>query len=46
VENDPLFTIHANDRARLEAARQRLVAAVAWSDTTVAASPHTLKIIE
>jgi pyrimidine-nucleoside phosphorylase len=46
VENDPLFTIHANDRARLEAARQRLVAAVAWSDTTVAASPHTLRIIE
>ena len=43
---EPLFTVHANDRAHLEAARQRLLAAVIWSDTAVAAPPHTLKIIE
>jgi pyrimidine-nucleoside phosphorylase len=43
---DPLFTIHANDPARLEAARQRLLAAVAWSETRVSPQAHTLKIIE
>jgi pyrimidine-nucleoside phosphorylase len=43
---DPLFTIHANHQAKLDAARQRLLAAVAWSDTPVAIPPHTLKIIE
>ncbi len=43
---DPLLTIHANDRDKLEAARKRLLAAVSWSDTPVAAPSHTLKIIE
>ncbi len=43
---DPLFTLHANDRDKLEAARQRLLAAVTWSDTPVTKPPHTLKIIE
>lgn len=43
---DPLFTIHANDPAKLETARQRLLAAVAWSDSAVPAPPHTLMIIE
>jgi len=43
---DPLFTIHANAQDKLESARQRLLAAVAWSETPVAAPPHTLKIIE
>lgn len=43
---DSLFTIHANDRAKLETARQRLLAAVAWSDSAVPAPPHTLMIIE
>ncbi|MEW5960864.1 MAG: thymidine phosphorylase, partial [Chloroflexota bacterium] len=46
AEGDPLFTIHANERGRLEAARRRLLAAVAWSDTPVEPPPHTLKIIE
>jgi pyrimidine-nucleoside phosphorylase len=46
AEGDPLFTIHANDQAKLEAARQRLLAAVAWSETAVPALPHTLMIIE
>ncbi len=32
---DPLFTIHANDQARLEASRQRLLDAHLWSETPV-----------
>ena len=43
---DPLFTIHANAQDKLKSARQRLLAAVTWSETPVAAPPHTLKIIE
>jgi pyrimidine-nucleoside phosphorylase len=46
AKGDPLFTIHANDQAKLEAARERLLAAVAWSETAVSATPHTLMIIE
>jgi pyrimidine-nucleoside phosphorylase len=43
---DPLLTIHANDSTKLEAARQKLLAAVSWRDTPVAIPPHTLKIIQ
>ncbi len=43
---DPLFTIHANAQDKLESTRQRLLAAVTWSEMPVAAPPHTLKIIE
>jgi pyrimidine-nucleoside phosphorylase len=43
---DPLFTSHANTAGKLAAARDRLLAAVSWSDTPVSAPPHTLKIIE
>jgi pyrimidine-nucleoside phosphorylase len=45
-QGEPLFVIHANAPDKLEAARQRLLAAVAWSDAPVPAPPHTLKIIE
>jgi pyrimidine-nucleoside phosphorylase len=45
-EGDTLFTIHASSQAKLDAARQRLLAAVTWSNSTVIAPPHTLKIIE
>ncbi len=31
----PVFTIHANDETRLEAARQTLIEALAWSDEPV-----------
>jgi len=41
-----LFTIHANDQAKLETARARLLAAVRWSDEPVERPAHTLKIIE
>jgi pyrimidine-nucleoside phosphorylase len=43
---DPLFTIHANDQNKFEAARQRLLAAITWRETPVAAPPHILMIIE
>jgi pyrimidine-nucleoside phosphorylase len=43
---EPLFTVHANEQGELEAARQRLLSAVTWSDTSVEAPPHTLEIIE
>jgi pyrimidine-nucleoside phosphorylase len=43
---DPLFTIHASERGKLETAQQRLLVAVTWSDTAVPIPPHTLKIIE
>ncbi|MDX1522504.1 MAG: pyrimidine-nucleoside phosphorylase, partial [Anaerolineae bacterium] len=43
---DPLFTIHANDQAKLEAAKARLLQAVTWSESAVTAPPHTLEIIE
>jgi len=46
TEGDPLFTIHANDQAKLEAARQRLLAAVTWNGAAVPVPPHTLMIIE
>lgn len=42
----PLFTIHAADRNKLLAARERLLQAVTWSETAVAVPPHLLKIIE
>lgn len=44
--DDPLFTVHANDPAKLSAAKERLLAAVAWSEEAVIVPPHTLKIIE
>jgi len=42
----PLFTIHANDRNKLDTARQRLLEAVTWNASPVPTPPHTLKIIE
>jgi len=43
---EPAFTIHANNRANLETARERLLAAVTWSDAPVPVPPHLLGIIE
>jgi pyrimidine-nucleoside phosphorylase len=45
-QGDPLFIIHANNQQKLDAARQRLLNAVTWSDRPVSVPPHTLKIIE
>ncbi len=46
AQGDPLFTVHANDRGKLEAALQRLLGAVTWSDVVVSAPPHILEIID
>lgn len=42
----PLLTIHANSQEDLVAARDRLLAAITWSDEPVKPPPHTLKIID
>ncbi|HEY53489.1 MAG TPA: pyrimidine-nucleoside phosphorylase, partial [Caldilineae bacterium] len=42
---DPLLTIHANSADTLAAARERLLAAFAWSEEPVAIPPHIRKII-
>ena len=42
---EPLLTIHANDAAKLSAAKTRLLQAITWSDNPVTPPPHTLKII-
>jgi pyrimidine-nucleoside phosphorylase len=46
AEGEPLFTLHANHPDKLRAARQRLLAAVSWSQTLVTPPPHTLMIVE
>jgi len=42
---NPLLTLHANSAESLSAARERLLAAITWSDEPVSPPPHTLKII-
>ena len=41
----PLLTVHANSRASLEAAKERLLAAISWSDEPLSPPEHVLKII-
>jgi pyrimidine-nucleoside phosphorylase len=41
----PLLTIHANEAGLLETARERLLAAIRWSETPVSPQPHIHKII-
>ena len=43
---EALFTIHANDEEKLESARQRLLAAVEWSDSAVAPLPLFYGVVE
>lgn len=43
---EPLFTIHANDQARLAAAEQRLLGAVGWSDAPVEPLPLFYGVVE
>ena len=43
---DLLFTIHANAPDKLAAAKERLLAAVTWSDVPCVGPPHILNIIE
>lgn len=44
-KGEPLFTIHANDRDKLAQARQRLLAAFAWSQAPVTPPPHVYSVI-
>ena len=45
AQGDPLLTVHAHSEETLAAARERLLAAIGWSDETVTPSPHILQII-
>ena len=44
-KGQPLFTIHANDEARLPGARQRMLAAYGWSEDPVDSPPLIERII-
>lgn len=43
---EPLFTIHADDEAKLAAAEQRLLGAVGWSDAPVEPLPLFYGVVE
>jgi pyrimidine-nucleoside phosphorylase len=43
--SDTLFTVHANDPARCEIVRERVLAAYAWTDGTVAPLPLVYEVI-
>jgi pyrimidine-nucleoside phosphorylase len=43
---EPLFTIHANDEARLAVAEQRILGAVGWSDAPVEPLPLFYGVVE
>ena len=45
AQGDPLLTIHANSAGLLAAARERLLAAIEWSEQAVEAPSHIRKII-
>jgi pyrimidine-nucleoside phosphorylase len=45
VQGNPLLTIHANNADTLATARDRLLAAISWSDEAVTPPPHVRKII-
>jgi pyrimidine-nucleoside phosphorylase len=45
VQGNPLLTIHANNADTLVTARERLLAAISWSDGAVTPPPHIRKII-
>lgn len=46
TRGDPLFTIHANDKEKLEAARTRLLAAHHWSPKKVKPLPHFYGVVK
>jgi pyrimidine-nucleoside phosphorylase len=43
---EALFTVHANDEEKLESARERLLAAVEWSDGPVEPLPLFYGVVE
>jgi pyrimidine-nucleoside phosphorylase len=40
AQGEPLFTVHANDRPRLERARREVLRAYRWSEMPVSPPPH------
>ncbi|MBI5879385.1 MAG: thymidine phosphorylase [Chloroflexi bacterium] len=44
-ESEPLFSVHANDASRADAAQAALLSAYAWSGAPVARPPHVHRII-
>ncbi len=46
ARGEPLLTLHANDRAKFEAAKARLLAAYSFSDTPIRPPPLIHKIIK
>jgi pyrimidine-nucleoside phosphorylase len=45
TQGKPLLTIYANNAAMLTAARERLLAAIGWSEVALTPPPHIRKII-
>jgi pyrimidine-nucleoside phosphorylase len=43
---DPIFTVHANDQAKADAARADLLGALSWSDELVDPLPHSYGIVK
>jgi thymidine phosphorylase len=41
----PLFTLHANDEAKLAEAERRVLAAFTWQDRPVESPPHFYGIV-
>ena len=46
AEGDQVFTIHANDQGKADAAHADLLSALAWSDTAVEPLPHSYGIVK
>ena len=44
-KGEPLFTIHANHQEKLEAARERLLQGVSWSEASVSPPPLIYRIL-
>lgn len=46
AKGEPLFTLHANDKAKLETARERILKAHGWSSKKVKPLPHFYGIVK
>ncbi|MCX7840894.1 MAG: pyrimidine-nucleoside phosphorylase, partial [Anaerolineae bacterium] len=45
TRSEPLFTLHANDRAKFDAAKARLLAAITFSDAPPSPPPLIHRIV-
>ena len=46
AQGEPLFTVHANDRQRLEKAKEEVFHAYCWSEARVSPPPHIYEIVK